>query len=43
MREAFGKIAFEPKGSTPEELSAFLKQQIEVWTSTAREVGIKPE
>jgi tripartite-type tricarboxylate transporter receptor subunit TctC len=43
VREAFGKLAFEPKSSTPEELTAFLKQQIEVWGSTAREVGIKPE
>jgi tripartite-type tricarboxylate transporter receptor subunit TctC len=43
VREAFGKIAFEPKSSTPEELAAFLRQQIEVWTGTAREVGIKPE
>jgi tripartite-type tricarboxylate transporter receptor subunit TctC len=43
VHEAFGKLAFEPKSSTPEELTAFLKQQIEVWTATAREVGIKPE
>ena len=43
VREAFGKLAFEPKSSTPEELSAILKEQIEVWGSTAREVGIKPE
>jgi tripartite-type tricarboxylate transporter receptor subunit TctC len=43
VREAFGKIAFEPKSSTPEELSAFLKQQIDAWTSVARDVGIKPE
>jgi len=43
VREAFGKIAFEPKSSTPEELTAILKQQIEVWGSIAREVGIKPE
>jgi len=43
VREAFGKLAFEPKSSTPEELTAFLKQQIDVWTSTAREVGIKAE
>jgi tripartite-type tricarboxylate transporter receptor subunit TctC len=43
VREAFGKLAFEPKSSTPEELTAFLKQQIEVWTATAREVGIKAE
>jgi len=43
VRESFGKLAFEPKGSTPEELSAILKQQIEAWTSIAREVGIKAE
>ncbi|HEV3011243.1 MAG TPA: tripartite tricarboxylate transporter substrate binding protein [Burkholderiales bacterium] len=43
VRESFGKLAFEPKSSTPEELTAILKQQIEVWGSIAREVGIKPE
>jgi len=43
VREAFGKLAFEPKSSTPEELTAFLKQQIDVWTSTALEVGIKAD
>jgi len=43
VREAFGKIAFEPKSSTPEELTAILKEQIEVWGSIARQVGIKPE
>ncbi|MGQ0652790.1 MAG: Bug family tripartite tricarboxylate transporter substrate binding protein, partial [Betaproteobacteria bacterium] len=43
VRESLGKLAFEPKGSTPEELSAFLKQQIDTWTSIAREVGIKAE
>ena len=43
VREAFGKLAFEPKSSTPEELTAILKQQIEIWGSIAREVGIKPE
>ena len=42
-REAFGKLAFEPKGSTPEELSAFLKQQIDTWMTAAREAGIQPE
>ena len=43
VRESFGKLAFEPKGSTPEELHAFLKQQIETWTTAAREAGIQPE
>jgi tripartite-type tricarboxylate transporter receptor subunit TctC len=42
-REAFGKLAFEPKGSTPEELAAFLQKQIDTWTVAAREAGIKPE
>ena len=43
VHEAFGKLAFEPKSSTPQELTAFLKQQIEAWTSAAREAGIQPE
>lgn len=43
VRESFGKIAFEPKSSTPEELSQILKDQIQIWTGIAREVGIKPE
>jgi tripartite-type tricarboxylate transporter receptor subunit TctC len=43
VRASFGKLAFEPKSSSPEELSTILKEQIEVWTSIAREVGIKPE
>lgn len=42
-REAFGKLAFEPKGSTPEELGTFLKQQIDTWVAAAREAGIQPE
>jgi tripartite-type tricarboxylate transporter receptor subunit TctC len=43
VRASFGKLAFEPKSSSPEELSRILKEQIEVWTTIAREVGIKPE
>jgi len=43
VRESFGKLAFEPKSSTPEELHAFLKQQIDTWTTAAREAGIEPE
>lgn len=43
VREAFGKLAFEPKSSTPEELHAFLKQQIEIWTAAAREAGVPVE
>jgi tripartite-type tricarboxylate transporter receptor subunit TctC len=43
VRQAFGKLAFEPKSSTPEELTAILKQQTEIWGSVARDVGIKPE
>ncbi len=43
VREGLGKIAFGPQSSTPEELAAFLKVQIEVWRRTAEEVGIRPE
>ncbi|HXJ54735.1 MAG TPA: tripartite tricarboxylate transporter substrate binding protein [Burkholderiales bacterium] len=43
VREAFQKLAFEPRGSTPEELAAFVKQQGEVWRRVVNEVGIKPE
>jgi tripartite-type tricarboxylate transporter receptor subunit TctC len=43
VRAGLGRIAFEPKASTPEELTAFLKDQTEVWRKTARDVGIEPE
>ena len=43
VREAFGKLAFEPKSSTPEELQAFLKRQIEIWSAAAREAGVPVE
>ena len=43
VREAFGILAFEPRGSTPEELAAFTKEQLEVWRRVVAEVGIKPE
>jgi tripartite-type tricarboxylate transporter receptor subunit TctC len=43
VREAFGKLAFEPKSSTPEELHAFLKLQIEIWGAAAREAGVPVE
>jgi tripartite-type tricarboxylate transporter receptor subunit TctC len=43
VREAFGMLAFEPRGSTPGELAAFTKEQLEVWRRVVAEVGIKPE
>ena len=43
VREALGKLAFEPRGSTPEELTAFTKEQLEIWRRVVGEVGIKPE
>jgi tripartite-type tricarboxylate transporter receptor subunit TctC len=43
VRESLGKIAFEPRSSTPEGLTAFLKEQLDSWGRTARAAGIKPE
>ena len=43
VRDQFERQAFEYAPSTPEELGAFLKDQIEVWSRAIRESGIKPE
>jgi tripartite-type tricarboxylate transporter receptor subunit TctC len=43
VREQLERQAFEYAGSTPDEMAAFLKDQLEVWTRVAREAGIKPE
>jgi tripartite-type tricarboxylate transporter receptor subunit TctC len=43
MRGQFQKHGFEPGGSTPGELGAFLKQQLIDWAGTARAAGLKPE
>ena len=43
VHEAFGRLAFEPRSSTPQELAAFVKEQGEVWRRVVAEVGIKPE
>jgi tripartite-type tricarboxylate transporter receptor subunit TctC len=41
--DGLGKIAFQAKSSSPGELTSFLEQQMDVWRSTARQVGIEPE
>jgi hypothetical protein len=43
VREQLDKLAFELKGSTPGELAAYLKGQLEVYRSAARSASIKPE
>ena len=43
VREQFEKQGFEPGGSTPGELGAFLKQQLIDWSDAARSAGLEPE
>jgi len=43
IREQFEKQGFEPGGSTPGELAAFLKQQLLDWGTAAREAGLNPD
>lgn len=43
VTDGLGKIAFQAKSSTPEELTAFLKEQTQVWRATARSVGIEAQ
>ena len=38
--EAFGKLAFEPRSSTPQELSAFVAEQLEAYRRAARAVDL---
>jgi tripartite-type tricarboxylate transporter receptor subunit TctC len=40
VREQLGRYAFEAQSSSPEELAAFLKEQVEVWRKTVQDVGI---
>ena len=43
VKDGLARIAFEAKSSSPEELTAFLRKQHEVWRGTAQQVGIQPE
>jgi tripartite-type tricarboxylate transporter receptor subunit TctC len=40
VREAFGKLAFEPRSSTPQELSAFVAEQLEAYRRVTKAVGL---
>jgi tripartite-type tricarboxylate transporter receptor subunit TctC len=40
VKEAFGRLAFEPRGSTPQELSAFVAEQLEAYGRAARASGL---
>ena len=41
VRGSLDKIAFELQSSSPEEMATLLKDQLEVWRRTVREVGIE--
>jgi tripartite-type tricarboxylate transporter receptor subunit TctC len=43
VREQLDRQGFEPKGSTPEELAAYVKEQIDAYSRAARAAGIEPE
>jgi tripartite-type tricarboxylate transporter receptor subunit TctC len=43
VREGLDRIAFEARSSTPEELTAFVKEQAEIWRRAVLEVGIALE
>ena len=41
VREGLERAAFDSKSSTPAELGAFLKEQLTVWGTVAREAGLQ--
>ncbi len=40
VKDAFGKLAFEPRSSTPEQLSAFVAAQLEAYGRVTKQVGL---
>jgi tripartite-type tricarboxylate transporter receptor subunit TctC len=43
VKEGVARHAFEAQSSTPSELAAFHKEQLELWRKTTKEVGIVPD
>jgi hypothetical protein len=40
VKEAFGKLAFETRSSSPQELSAFVVEQLEAYRRAARQMNL---
>jgi tripartite-type tricarboxylate transporter receptor subunit TctC len=43
VREAFGRLAFEPRSSTPQELAAIVVDQLDAFKKAIKEAGIAQE
>jgi tripartite-type tricarboxylate transporter receptor subunit TctC len=41
VKDGVARYAFEAESSTPEELAAFHKTQLEIWQRSARELGLQ--
>ena len=41
VRAQLDKIGFEPESSTPQQLTAFVNEQIKAWAAVARDAGIQ--
>lgn len=43
VRESLAKQAFAARGSSADELAAYLKEQLDIWGKAVRDAGIQPE
>ena len=43
VREALGKQAFDPRGSSTAEFTSYIREQIDVWGKAIKDAGITPE
>ena len=43
VRESLAKQAFAPRGSTVEEMSVIVREQLDIWGKAVRDAGIQPE
>jgi tripartite-type tricarboxylate transporter receptor subunit TctC len=43
VKEGVARYAFEAQSSTPEQLVAFHREQLDLWRKTMKEVGMQPD
>jgi tripartite-type tricarboxylate transporter receptor subunit TctC len=43
VRESLLRQAFDPKGSSTAEFTAYVREQYDIWGKAIREAGIQPE
>jgi tripartite-type tricarboxylate transporter receptor subunit TctC len=43
VRDQLEKVAFQPQGSSAEELATLVREQLEIWARAGKEAGLAPQ